>query len=239
MTFYHICENCSQPVLEKGQKLCAKCKIALSKNIKPVVKLTTSKEKKTMAKKTVTLKSQINDELLEAMSEHNGQLLVPNTLDVSQMLHLIDIAPSETEGMSIATMRPEGWEYLGMETPVSTVNESVSEESEDDFVIESNIPLEPRKAPSNGKKGMSCPYPFSRLEVGQSFLIPSKGAKDDELTKFCLRVANWASRWNQENSVETGQTKISHKGNIVPVRVAIKKIETRRVEGGVRVWRTK
>lgn len=76
------------------------------------------------------------------------------------------------------------------------------------FAIEKNIPIAsaPRKEPK---------YPFTFLEIGDSFFVPAAAA---DYHRIRQDVANYAHR----------QRKIFNTGVYC----------TRKAEGGVRVWRT-
>lgn len=76
------------------------------------------------------------------------------------------------------------------------------------FYIEKNIPI------TSAYRG-NPKYPFLLLEVGDSFFVPADG---EDYHRIRQDVANYAHR--QKKFFKTGE------------------YCTRRVEGGVRVWRT-
>ena len=98
-------------------------------------------------------------------------------------------------------------EKVGVATVVTldpSIETGQSEERSQLFAVEKGVPLPARK---NGDRATK--YPFMRMEVGDSFLIPCQG---EECRKAQMRVSG----------------RKPTKG---------KKFTTRMVEGGIRVWR--
>ena len=78
-----------------------------------------------------------------------------------------------------------------------------------EFVIEDNIPLPPAKRGRFGEKGSGLDGALTRLQVGQSILVPNKSQKH-----------------------------VSASARVCARRMADgRKFATRVVDGGVRVWR--
>lgn len=78
------------------------------------------------------------------------------------------------------------------------------------FKVEQGIPI-----PEKGSRvrRMTCPYPFNKMKLGDSFFVPCSGK---ELRKRQVNVADWRRRYFK-----------------------LMAIETHKVKGGVRVWRVK
>ena len=76
------------------------------------------------------------------------------------------------------------------------------------FAVEKNVPVEPSKF-SRSRKSM---YPFTDMAVGDSFLVPDVDGKPKSVAPSAARFAKAPGNEG-------------------------KQFITRRVEGGVRVWR--
>lgn len=85
------------------------------------------------------------------------------------------------------------------------------------FQIEDGVPVPKRAAGRTGSK-----YPFGRLEVGQSFMVPVTQDPEDEGSTVEKRVGTLRSAIGAFCKRNPGHGKFS----------------VRLVEGGVRVWRT-
>ena len=94
------------------------------------------------------------------------------------------------------------------------------------FVIEDNVPM-PESARRAG--GRTEFYPFEALQVGQSFKIDGKAAKEMSSVIYGAR-ARYAR-------VVDGQTRTMRTGKVVPVTEVVRDFECKDVEGGCRVWR--
>ena len=85
------------------------------------------------------------------------------------------------------------------------------------FTIESNVAI---PAPiTRGRKGEEK-YPFSKLEVKQSFFVSAVEGKDNVETAKTLKAA----AYNAEKKLSTTETSV--------------RFTVRPVENGARVWRT-
>jgi len=95
------------------------------------------------------------------------------------------------------------------------------------FVIEDNVPM-PESARRAG--GRTEFYPFESLQVGQSFFIPEKKAKEMSSVIYGARA--------RYSRVVEGQTRTMRTGKVVPVTEVVRDFECKDAEGGCRVWRT-
>lgn len=97
------------------------------------------------------------------------------------------------------------------------------------FVIE-NVAMPEKKRASKPSI-----YPFDALEIGQSFFVAGKTAKDMAST-----VGSANKRWSENDP--SGEHKKNRKGEMVPVRVQTRKFEvvndTKDGVAGARVGRT-
>ncbi len=74
-------------------------------------------------------------------------------------------------------------------------------------------------------------YPFSKLEVGQSFVVPvseDKPTPEKVVEKFGSTVSSATRRF----AVETGETRTNKKGKVVPVLKATRKFTLRPITVG-------
>lgn len=94
------------------------------------------------------------------------------------------------------------------------------------FVIEDNVPM-PESARRAG--GRTEFYPFEALQVGQSFKIDGKAAKEMSSVIYGARA--------RYSRVVEGQTRTMRTGKVVPVTEVVRDFECKDVEGGCRVWR--
>lgn len=95
-----------------------------------------------------------------------------------------------------------------------------------EFVIETGIAI-----PKSTRKNAVTKYPFADMPEGSSFLVPGDNPK------LLSRMNAAVAKANVVFSEETDETKVTRKGNIVPVRKAVRKFKAASVEGGVRVFR--
>ena len=101
-------------------------------------------------------------------------------------------------------------------------NEVKTEETKATFVIESGVEL-PTKT-----SGKTSPYPFDQLENGQSFKVESPAAKMNSVVAF----------YNRKYSEETTEQKKGRKGEMIPVRKALRKFAVRSIDANsCRVFR--
>ena len=78
------------------------------------------------------------------------------------------------------------------------------------FKVEAGIPIPPRSAKLGARKDSK--YPFARMEVGDSFFIPTTGPKDPAYKRLLSSVSQAKRRFGIN-------------------------LQSRVVDGGVRVWR--
>ena len=81
------------------------------------------------------------------------------------------------------------------------------------FEIENNVEM-PKKCANNGS---AAKYPFREMEVGDSFFVPAESAESAHRVQI---------------NISSSSVQMSKREG------AGKKFATRKVEGGVRVWRT-
>lgn len=98
------------------------------------------------------------------------------------------------------------------------------------FTIDSGIAPPPSVRGGGIKEEV---YPFSKLEVGQSFVVPVAGSKSTTVEqlaeKFASTVSSATRRFAQKSATET---KKNRKGVDVPVLVATRKFTLRPVKSG-------
>jgi hypothetical protein len=111
------------------------------------------------------------------------------------------------------------------------------------YNLQSDIPMAPSKR--GGKK--SEEYPFSKMEIGQSFVVPSTPEYPEPWNTFASTVSSATRRFSTVGT----ETKLNRKGESVPVLIPTRKFTLRRVEvaqtyangfvepvAGARVFRT-
>lgn len=72
-------------------------------------------------------------------------------------------------------------------------------------------------------------YPFSQLQVGQSFFIPATEANKNPATTFASTVSSATRRFAEKHAT---QTRVNRKGETVPVLVPSRKFTIRAVKAG-------
>lgn len=102
-----------------------------------------------------------------------------------------------------------------------------------EFTIEAGIVIPPSKR--GGKK--SDIYPFEKLEVNQSFLVPASADRPNPAKSLASTVSSATKRYavktgEQETVVVKGKTITRDKMKLV------RQFTVRAVEGGARIWRT-
>lgn len=90
--------------------------------------------------------------------------------------------------------------------------------------IEADFPMAP--AQRGGRKEEQ--YPFSKLEVGQSFVVPATEEYPKPWETFASTVSSATRRYSQESD----KTRVNRAGKTVPVLVATRKFTLRRVTEG-------
>ena len=93
------------------------------------------------------------------------------------------------------------------------------------FVLESDIPLPP--AAKGGRRDEQ--YPFSKMEVGQSFFVPVTTKYPEPWKTFGSTVSSATRRFAEQHPTNT---KKNRKGVDVPVLVATRKFTLRQVTKG-------
>jgi len=93
------------------------------------------------------------------------------------------------------------------------------------FELESGIPLPP--AQKGGRREEQ--YPFSKMEVGQSFFVPVTEKYPKPWETFGSTVSSATRRFANPHATETRKNR---KGDMVPVLVATKKFTLRQVTKG-------
>lgn len=102
------------------------------------------------------------------------------------------------------------------------VKAEVTETVKPAFVIETGVEL-PTKT-----SGKTSSYPFDALEKGQSFKVDSPANKMNSVTAF----------YNRKYSEETAEQKKGRKGEMIPVRKALRKFAVRSIDANsCRVFR--
>lgn len=128
--------------------------------------------------------------------------------------------------------------------------EDVAGFSNDEVTNESKIPVITGIPMAAAKRGgrKEEQYPFSQMNVGDSFLVPVTAAYPKPWETFASTVSSATRRFSIKSET---QTKKNRKGEAIPVLVATKKFTLRRVtkgdaypngyvepESGARVFRT-
>ena len=90
------------------------------------------------------------------------------------------------------------------------------------YDLQSDIPMAASKR--GGKK--SEEYPFSKMEVGQSFVVPSTPKYPEPWNTFASTVSSATRRFSTVGT----ETKLNRKGESVPVLIPTRKFALRRVE---------
>jgi hypothetical protein len=93
------------------------------------------------------------------------------------------------------------------------------------FVLESGIPLPP--AQKGGRRDEQ--YPFSKMEVGQSFFVPVTAKYPKPWETFGSTVSSATRRFSNEHPTDKRKNR---KGVEVPVLVATRKFTLRQVTAG-------
>lgn len=93
------------------------------------------------------------------------------------------------------------------------------------FALMNGIPLAPAKR--GGKKTEE--YPFSKMEVGQSFVVPSTDNSPKPWETFASTVSSATRRFSIVSDTET---KLNRKGKVVPVLIPTKRFTLREVRAG-------
>lgn len=94
------------------------------------------------------------------------------------------------------------------------------------YELMSGIPLAPPKR--GGKKEEE--YPFSKMEVGQSFVVPATEKYPKPWETFASTVSSATRRFSVPDP--SGKTRTDRNGKTVPVLVATKKFTLRQVTAG-------
>ena len=92
------------------------------------------------------------------------------------------------------------------------------------YDLQSNIPMVPSKR--GGKK--SEEYPFSKMEIGQSFVVPSTSEYPEPWNTFASTVSSATRRFSTVGT----ETKLNRKGESVPVLIPTRKFTLRHVVEG-------
>jgi len=112
----------------------------------------------------------------------------------------------------------------------------MSKNVESEFIIEDAIEI------PAGKRGGGKPniYPFDKLEVGQSFFVPTTEKRPEPAKSLASTVSSANNRFATPDP--SGETRTvsrgPNKGNLVPKMVYSRKFIIKAVEGGARIWRT-
>lgn len=91
--------------------------------------------------------------------------------------------------------------------------------------IQSGIPLAPPKRGGKKEEG----YPFSKLEVGQSFVVPASETNPKPWETFASTVSSATRRFAEKHPTETTKNR---KGESVPKLIPTRKFTLRRVTAG-------
>jgi len=92
------------------------------------------------------------------------------------------------------------------------------------YDLQSNIPMAPSKR--GGKK--SEEYPFSKMEIGQSFVVAATTAYPEPWNTFASTVSSATRRFSTVGT----ETKLNRKGESVPVLIPTRKFTLRHVVEG-------
>ena len=93
------------------------------------------------------------------------------------------------------------------------------------FTLESSVPLPP--AAKGGRRDEQ--YPFSKMDVGQSFFVPVTEKYPKPWETFGSTVSSATRRFATQHPTET---KTNRKGVTIPILVATKKFTLRQVTAG-------
>ena len=129
----------------------------------------------------------------------------------------LDPQGADDEGLVQARIAP---------SVLEEVQQLVKEKTVSDFEIVDG--LIPNDSVRGGRGTRPETYPFSKLEVGQSFPIPATDKMPNPVKDFASTV----SGANRRYSEETEETFTNRRGNVVPRRVQLRKFEIRAVKVG-------
>lgn len=127
---------------------------------------------------------------------------------------MIETAIVEGQLKARAKSEPKPNGAAAVETTVSTSA----------FEVENDFPL--AAAQRGGRKEEQ--YPFSKLEVGQSFVVPAT----EEYPKPWETFASTVSSATRRHAIKSDKTRVNRAGATVPVLVPTKKFTLRKVTAG-------
>jgi hypothetical protein len=172
-----------------------------------------------MAKKTKAQKQALLDTIVSDTKSEKGYSLV-HPDDVKELVDAghIEVNPNikDASGKIAARATAKLLESAGAAQGSATVTS---------FELESGIPL-PRAA-KGGRRDEQ--YPFSKMEVGQSFFVPVTEKYPKPWETFGSTVSSATRRFANPHATETRKNR---KGEEVPVLVTTKKFTLRQVTAG-------
>jgi hypothetical protein len=172
-----------------------------------------------MAKKTKAQKQALLDTIVSDTKSEKGYSLV-HPDDVKELVDAghIEVNPNikDASGKIAARATAKLLESAGAAQGSATVTS---------FELESGIPLPP--AAKGGRRDEQ--YPFSKMEVGQSFFVPVTEKYPKPWETFGSTVSSATRRFANPHATETRKNR---KGEEVPVLVTTKKFTLRQVTAG-------
>lgn len=203
--------------------------------------------KKSAGKKTAATVAVIG--LAEIVAAGANGMFVPESVYAPLVeAGLVEINPSMTnEAGEVATRATQaGIESLdngenvgdnaNTEATSTTAETGKTQKVKTMFKIEDSIPV----PTISGRGRGGNVYPFDQLEVGQSFFVANSEDKPNAAKSLASTVSSATARYAVAD--ESGATKTTKKGEVVPVMVETRKFIVRSVEEngvkGARVWRT-